>query len=48
MLHKDPTEFKERFQRWKDGKQVYENGLALPTYEDAPLQNDATTNYYNQ
>lgn len=34
MLHKDPTEFRERFQRWKKGEQVYENGLALPAYED--------------
>lgn len=34
MLHKDPTEFRERFQRWKNGEQVYENGLALPAYED--------------
>ena len=31
---KDPTKFRERFQRWKKGEQVYENGLALPTYED--------------
>ena len=33
-MRKDPTEFKERFQRWKNGEQVYENGLTLPTYED--------------
>lgn len=31
---KNPTEFRERFQRWKKGEQVYENGLALPAYED--------------
>lgn len=30
---KDPTEFRERFRRWKEGEQVYENGLALPAYE---------------
>lgn len=33
-MRKDPTEFRERFQRWKNGEQVYENGLALPAYED--------------
>lgn len=33
-MRKDPTEFRERFQRWKKGEQVYENGLALPAYED--------------
>ena len=33
-MRKDPTKFRERFQRWKNGEQVYENGLALPAYED--------------
>lgn len=33
-MRKDPTKFRERFQRWKEGKQVYENGRPLPTYED--------------
>lgn len=31
---KDSTQFRERFKRWKEGEQVYENGLALPSYED--------------
>lgn len=26
-MRKDPTEFRERFQRWKNGEQVYEAGL---------------------
>lgn len=29
---KDPTEFRERFAKWKQGEQVYENGRALPEY----------------
>ena len=39
-MRKDPTEFRERFQRWKKGEQVYENGLALPAYEDGKDAND--------
>lgn len=31
-MKKDPTEFRQRFQRWKNGEQVYEAGL--PHYED--------------
>lgn len=31
-MRKDPTEFRERFQRWKEGEQVYEAGL--PKYAD--------------
>lgn len=30
-MRKDPTEFRERFAKWKAGEKVYENGL--PTYE---------------
>lgn len=29
---KDPTQFRDRFQRWKAGEQVYKNGL--PAYKD--------------
>ena len=36
-MRKDPTAFRERFERWKQGEQVYENGLALPAYEDGKL-----------
>ena len=31
-MRKDPTEFRERFARWKNGEQVYKAGL--PHYED--------------
>lgn len=31
-MRKDPTEFRERFQRWKKGEKVYEAGL--PKYDD--------------
>lgn len=31
-MRKDPKEFRERFQRWKAGEQVYKDGL--PAYED--------------
>lgn len=31
-MRKDPKEFRERFQRWKAGEQVYKDGL--PTYEE--------------
>lgn len=34
MKRKDPTQFRDRFKRWKEGEQVYENGLALPAYKD--------------
>ena len=46
-MRKDPTEFRERFQRWKKGEQVYENGLALPAYEDGkdPLKYEKA--FYN-
>lgn len=30
-MRKDPTEFRDRFKRWKAGEQVYENGL--PSYQ---------------
>ena len=31
---RDNKEFRERFQRWKEGKQVYENGRPIPQYQD--------------
>lgn len=31
-MRRDPTEFRQRFQRWKNGQQVYKDGL--PHYED--------------
>lgn len=31
-MHRDPTEFRQRFQRWKNGEQVYKDGI--PHYED--------------
>lgn len=33
-MRKNPTKFRERFQRWKEGKQVYENGRPLYVEED--------------
>lgn len=33
-MRKDPTEFRERFKRWKSGEKVYEAGKVLPTYDD--------------
>ena len=35
-MRKDPTEFRERFAKWKAGEKVYENGL--------PKYGDGTTN----
>lgn len=35
---RDPKEFRERFQRWKAGKQVYKDGL--PAYEDGEEDSD--------
>lgn len=36
-MRRDPTEFRERFARWKAGEKVYENGL--PTYGGYARQN---------
>lgn len=33
-MHRDPTEFRERFKRWKAGERVYDSGQTLPAYED--------------
>ena len=33
-MRTNPSEFRSRFQRWKNGEQVYENGRALPAYEE--------------
>lgn len=32
-MKRDNTAFKDRFQRWKNGEQVYENGRVIPHYE---------------
>lgn len=32
-MKKNSTEFRDRFQRWKNGEQVYENGRVIPHYE---------------
>ena len=39
-MRKDTTAFRERFERWKQGEQVYENGLALPAYQDGKDSKD--------
>ena len=31
-MRSDPTQFRDRFKRWKKGEQVYKDGL--PHYED--------------
>ena len=33
-MQRDSKAFLDRFNRWKNGEQVYENGLILPKYED--------------
>ena len=32
-MRKDTTEFRQRFQRWKNGEQVYDKGRVIPHYE---------------
>ena len=32
-MHRDSTAFRDRFERWKNGEQVYENGRVIPGYE---------------
>ena len=32
-MRKDPINFRERFNRWKQGEQVYENGRPIPQYQ---------------
>ena len=39
-MRKDTTEFRQRFQRWKAGEQVYDKGRPIPHYEDG---SDGTT-----
>ena len=46
-MKKDPTQFRERFERWKEGEQVYENGLALPAYEDGRTPEKRAQAFYN-
>ena len=33
-MRRDPTEFRERFKRWKAGERVYDSGQTLPVYDD--------------
>ena len=44
-MKKDPTQFRERFKRWKEGEQVYEAGL--PKYEDGTFPDSFYKNLYN-
>lgn len=37
-MKKDPTQFRQRFQRWKNGEQVYDAGL--PKYEEGKESKD--------
>lgn len=47
-MRKDTTEFRQRFQRWKNGEQVYDKGKILPHYrtgldgEDDTVPSDNT------
>ena len=36
-MYRDPTEFRERFKRWKDGKDVYKAGRPVEDKIDYPL-----------
>ena len=33
-MYRDPTEFRERFKRWKAGERVYDSGYATPTMKE--------------
>ena len=33
LMRRDSTAFRNRFERWKNGEQVYENGRVIPGYE---------------
>lgn len=45
-MRKDPTEFRERFAKWKAGEQVYEAGL--PAYKGGKSEYDNTINFIKQ
>lgn len=53
-MKKDPTEFRDRFARWKAGEKVYENGLptqlenGLSEYKKGKEQYDHTVNFLKQ
>lgn len=34
-MRKDPTQFRQRFQRWKNGEQVYDAGLPIAKQNNA-------------
>lgn len=40
-MRKDPTEFRQRFQRWKNGERVYDGGkpAATPSAIDLAITN---------
>lgn len=44
-MHRDPTEFRERFKRWKAGERVYDSGHTLPAYDDGKTPEET---YYGQ
>lgn len=47
-MYKDPTEFRERFARWKQGEQVYENGRSLPGYKGGKQSKAAHEEFVDQ
>lgn len=42
-MKRDSKAFRQRFQRWKNGEKVYDNGRALPEFEDG-TEDDYTYN----
>lgn len=45
-MRRDPKEFRERFQRWKNGESVYEAGL--PKYEDGKNPYEDSTDFISK
>lgn len=41
-MRRDTTEFRNRFQKWKNGEQVYENGLVSTSYRDGKEVNNTS------
>lgn len=48
MIMRDPTEFRERFKRWKAGEKVYDSGYTLPAYDDGTSPDDPEETYFGK
>lgn len=44
-MKKDPTQFRERFNRWKSGKKVYEAGKPIESYEEGATNAELRYSY---